>query len=50
MTSQTCLQTVAIDTLLTISQNKGNQTMKVGPFIAYNKIFFFKNYVENEGD
>ena len=50
MTSQPCLQTISIDTLPFISQNKGSQTMKVGQFIAYNKIFFFKNYVENEGD
>ena len=33
-----------------ISQSKGNQTMKSGQLIEYNKksFFFFKNYTENE--
>ena len=31
-----------------VSQSKGNQTMKFGPLIEYDKIFFFKNHAENE--
>ena len=30
--------------------HKGNQTMKFGQSIEYNKIFFFKNYAENEAE
>ena len=49
MTSQPGLQTIAIQTFANISQSKGNQTMKFGQLIEYNKkkIFFFKNYAEN---
>ena len=49
MTSQTGLQTIAIHVLPKISQSKGNQTMKFGQLIEYNKRnIFFKNYAENE--
>ena len=37
MTSQAGLQTIAIHILPNISQSKGNQTMKVGQIIDYNK-------------
>ena len=37
MTSQPCLQTIAINILPNISQSKGNQTMKFGQLIEYNK-------------
>ena len=37
MTSQLGLQTIAIYILLNISQSKGNQTMKSGQLIEYNK-------------
>ena len=37
MTSQPGLQTIAIHILPNISQSKGNQTMKFGQFIEYNK-------------
>ena len=37
MTSQPGLQTVAIQILSNISQSKGNQTMKFGQLIEYNK-------------
>ena len=44
MTSQLDLQTIAIHILPNISQSKGNQTMKFGQLIEYNKgnIFFQK--------
>ena len=44
MTSQPGLQTIAIHILPNISQSKGNQTMKFGELIEYNKgnIFFQK--------
>ena len=44
MTSQPVLQTIAIEVLSNISQSKGNQTMKFGQLIEYNKrnIFFRK--------
>ena len=49
MTSQPALQTIAIHILLNISQSKGNQTMKFGQLIEYNKgNMFLKNYAENE--
>ena len=48
MTSHPGLQTIAIHILPNISHSKGNQTMKFGQLIEYNKIFFFKNYAENE--
>ena len=34
--------------LSNIPRSKGNQTMKLGQLIEYNKIFFFKHYAENE--
>ena len=37
MTSQPGLQTIAIHTLANISQSKGNQTMKFGQLVDYNK-------------
>ena len=37
MTSQPGLQTIAIHILPNISQSKGNQTMKSGQLIEYNK-------------
>ena len=49
MTSQAGLETIAIHILPNISQSKGNQTMKFGQLIQYNKRnIFFKNYAENE--
>ena len=48
MTSHPALQTIAIHILPIVSQSKGNQTMKFCQLIEYNKIFFFKNYAENE--
>ena len=45
MTSQPGLQTIAIHILPNISQSKGNQTMKFGQLIEYNKInIFLKNF------
>ena len=41
MTSQTRLQTIAIHILLNISQSKGDQTMKFGQVIKYNKTNIF---------
>ena len=37
MTSKPGLQTIAIHILSNMSQNKGNQTMKFGQLIEYNK-------------
>ena len=37
MMSQPGLQTIAIHILLNISQSKGNQTIKFGQLIEYNK-------------
>ena len=37
MASQPGLQTIAIHMLVNISQSKGNQTMKFGQLIEYNK-------------
>ena len=37
MASQPSLQTIAIQILLNISQSNGNQTMKFGQLIEYNK-------------
>ena len=34
--------------MLNISRIKGNQTMKFGHLIEYNKISFFKNHAKNE--
>ena len=53
MTSQPGQQTIAIDILPNISQNKGKQTMKLGQLIVYNKKnFFFKKTVQKikQGD
>ena len=46
MTSQPGQQTIAIDILPNTSQSKGNQTMKLGPLMEYNKrnIFLQKLY------
>ena len=41
MTSQTRLQPIAIHILPNISQSKGDQTMKFGQVIKYNKINIF---------
>ena len=41
MTSQRGLQAIPIHILLNISQSKGNQTMKFGHLIEYNKINIF---------
>ena len=49
MTSQPGFQTIAIHILPNILQSKGNQTMKFGQLIQYNKRnIFFKNFAENE--
>ena len=37
MTSQSGLQTIAIHIMPNISQSKGNQAMKFGQLIVYNK-------------
>ena len=41
-------QSITIHILPNISRIKGNQTMKFGRLIEYNKIFYFKNHAENE--
>ena len=41
MTSQPGLQIIAIYILPNISQSKGNQTMKFGQLVEYNKINIF---------
>ena len=42
---------LAIHILPNISRIKGNQTMKLGLLIEYNReIFFLKNHVENEAE
>ena len=48
VTSQPGLQAISIWILPNISQTKGNQTIKFGQVIEHNKIFFFKNCVENK--
>ena len=49
MTSQPGEQTITIHILSSISQSKGNQTMKFGLVIEYNKgNIFFKKHAENE--
>ena len=51
MTSQPGLKTITIDILPNISQSKGNQTMKFGQLIEYNKRnIFFKHYAGRQGD
>ena len=49
MTSQTGLQTRAVDILPSVSQSKGNQTMKFGEMKLNLRrgLFFSKNYVEH---
>ena len=42
MTSQPGLQTIWIHILPNISQSKGNQTMKSGQLIEYNRNIFIK--------
>ena len=42
MTSQSGLQTIAIHILLNISQSKGNQTIKSGQIIKYNRNIFLQ--------
>ena len=41
MTSQSGLQTIATHIFRNISQSKGNQTMKFGQLMEYNKIHIF---------
>ena len=41
MTSQHRLQSIAIQILPNVSQSNGNQTMKCGQLIEYNKINIF---------
>ena len=49
MTSQPGKQTIVIYISPNISQSKGNQKMKLGQLIEYNKRnILFKNYTENE--
>ena len=48
MTSQTGWQTIAIHVLHKISGIKGNQTIKFGQVIEYNKKFSSKNHAKNE--
>ena len=48
MTSQPVLQTIAIHILPNILQSKGNQTMKFGWLIEYERNIFLQNYAENE--
>ena len=47
MTSQPGLETISVHILPNISQSKGNQPMKFGQLLEH-KIFFFKNYMQNE--
>ena len=39
-----CLQTIAIHILPNISQSKGNQTMKFGQLIKYNRNIFLQKF------
>ena len=49
MTSQVGLQTIARHILSNISESRGNQTMKFGQLIKYNKRnIFINNYAEND--
>ena len=44
-------QTVALPILLNLSQSKGNQTLKFGQVMEYNKKnIFFENHAENEAE
>ena len=47
MTSQPGKQTISILILPNISRNKGNQTMKSGQLIEYEKSFFLENHTKN---
>ena len=47
MTSQPGKQTISIQILPNISRNKGNQTMKSGQLIEYEKSFFLENHTQN---
>ena len=49
MTSQPGLQTIAIHILPTISQSKGNQTMKFGQLIEYNRGIIFLQKLGGKG-
>ena len=42
LTSQPGKQTIAVHIVVTISQSKGNQTMKLGKLIEYNKKNIFR--------
>ena len=49
MKSQPGKETIATHILPSISQSKGNETIKFGQLIEYNKISIFKkNHAENE--
>ena len=50
MTSQPGLQTITIHILPNISQSKGNQTMKFGGILEYNKrnVFLQKLYKKRD--
>ena len=52
MTSQPGKQTIAMHLLHNISRSKGNQTMKVGQLIEYNKenVFLEKSYTKYVGE
>ena len=52
MTSQPGQQTIVIHILPNISRNKGNQAMKFGQLIEYNKknIFLNKSYTKCDGE
>ena len=54
MTSQTGLETIAIHILSNISQSKGDQSMKFGQLIEYNKrnIYYSSNIMQKmrQGD
>ena len=47
MTSQPGKQTISIQILPNTSRNKGNQTMKSGQLIEYEKSFFLENHTKN---
>ena len=47
MTSQPRLQTIVIHILVNVSQIKGNQTMKLGQLLEYNKKKVFWKYTAN---
>ena len=51
MPSQPGQQKFTTDILPDISRSKGNQTMKLGRLIEYNKMnIFFKSHAENEAE